>query len=152
MSRRIRRLVAAPTLKTKTHGPGAFGAQRGAKRYLGHSEPARKGRARSKCFATEEDRRPVSRPLQGPVFGHCHDGRRSPRGTSTMPGREWLASINLHPVSLGVDKFSAELDLVDRCSFTRGGRSSSHPLCESRPEIISKPGPNRIPSQPLGIP
>ena len=32
----------ARTPKSKTHGLGAFGAQRGAKRYLGHSEPARK--------------------------------------------------------------------------------------------------------------
>ena len=30
-----------------------------------------------------------------------------------MPSREGLGSINLHRVSPGVDKFSAELDLVD---------------------------------------
>jgi hypothetical protein len=52
MSQWIERFVA-PTLKSKTHGLGAFGAQRGAKRYLRHSEPARKkkGRERTKCFA-----------------------------------------------------------------------------------------------------
>jgi hypothetical protein len=36
-----------------------------------------------------------------------------------MPSCERLTSINLHRVSLGVDKFSAELDLVDMCSSTR---------------------------------
>src|SRR5262249_11862824 len=42
-----------PRSRIKTHGLGAFGAQRGAKRYLGHSEPARKkeGREGTKCFA-----------------------------------------------------------------------------------------------------
>jgi hypothetical protein len=37
-----------------------------------------------------------------------------------MPSRERLARINLHEVSFGVDKFSAQLDLVDSSSSTRG--------------------------------
>jgi hypothetical protein len=36
-----------------------------------------------------------------------------------MPSRDRLASINLHSASLGVDKFSAELHLVDSCTSCR---------------------------------
>src|SRR5215468_10569707 len=57
-----------------------------------------------------------------------------------MPSRECLASINLHPVSSGVGKFSAELDLVD--SSTPPVR----PITISGREFRSKPSANRAES------
>jgi hypothetical protein len=59
-----------PGSKVKTHGPGAFGAQRGAKRYRGHSEPARKneGREGTKCFAPKETAGRFFVPLKVPAF------------------------------------------------------------------------------------
>jgi hypothetical protein len=64
-----------------------------------------------------------------------------------MPSRERLASINLHSASLGVDKFSAELHLVDSCSscraadnhFLLAGHPASKPLAE-------RPNPTRLPN------
>jgi hypothetical protein len=126
-----------PHSKSKTHGLGAFGAQRGAKRYLGHSEPARKRRARrDQMFRAEEDRRPVLSFLSKSRPCPRHNGYRSPRGTRTMPSRERLARINLHEVSFGVDKFSAQLDLVDSSSSTSGPISISRR--ESRLETSSQ--------------
>ena len=54
----------------KTHGLGAFGAQRGAKRYLGHSEPARKkeGREGTKCFAPKKTAGRFFVPLKVPAL------------------------------------------------------------------------------------
>jgi hypothetical protein len=59
-----------------------------------------------------------------------------------MPSWEQLASINLHQVSLGVDKFSAELDLVDKRSSTKAA-ANNHFLVAN---LGSRPSANRTPS------
>jgi hypothetical protein len=53
-----------------------------------------------------------------------------------MPSRERLARINLHQVSFGVDKFSAELDLVNSCSSKE--RPITIPRRKSRLETIGQ--------------
>src|SRR5215469_18701883 len=61
-----------------------------------------------------------------------------------MPSRERPESINLHRVSPGVGKFSAELDLVDSCNSTRA--ADNHFLSRIRLETISQ-SPSHSPSR-----
>jgi hypothetical protein len=84
----------------------------------------------------EEDRRPVLSFLSKSRLCPRHNGCRFPRGTRTMPSRERLARINLHQVSFGVDKFSAELDLVNSCSSKE--RPITIPRRKSRLETIGQ--------------
>jgi hypothetical protein len=65
-----------------------------------------------------------------------------------MPSRERLARINLHEVSFGVDKFSAELDLVDSCSSTSA--ANNHLVGEYWLEITIEP--NREPHASRSFP
>ena len=55
-----------------------------------------------------------------------------------MPSCERLTSINLHRVSLGVDKFSAELDLVHSCGSV-GALKTSCPRQASGSKPFSQP-------------